>query len=264
MSVSYRLEDDVAIVMLARPEKLNSVSAELSRGLIEAIARAASESRAMILTGEGKAFCAGADLADLMADYKTGGPDLAGVIDDRFNPVVQALVDAPIPTIAAINGVAAGAGLGLALACDLRVMSSEASLLSAFIGLALIPDTGSSWLLVHHLGLGRAIEFTMTNRRMAATEAATLGLARVAEPEDLMAHARMVAADLARGPTSAFLANRRILYGAAASNFSSALDAERVAQGELGKSEHHLEGMRAFLEKRTPDFRALQAWPKAE
>ena len=95
----------------------------------------------MILTGEGKAFCAGADLADLMADYETGGPDLASVINERFNPMVRALVDAPVPTIAAVNGVAAGAGLGLALACDLRVMSSQAFFLSAFIGLALIPDT---------------------------------------------------------------------------------------------------------------------------
>ena len=256
MSVSYRMDGEVAVVTLSRPEKFNSVSADLSRGLVEAIHRAGAESRAMVLTGEGKAFCAGADLADLMADYETGGPDLASVINERFNPMVLALVDAPVPTIAAVNGVAAGAGLGLALACDLRVMSSQAFFLSAFIGLALIPDTGSTWMLVHHLGLARAIEFTATNRRMASNEIASLGLARISEPDQFLADAIMLADELAAGPTSAYAANRKILLEASASNLSSALELERVTQGELGRTALHLEGMRAFLEKRKPDFSA--------
>ena len=256
MSVSYRLEGDVALVTLSRPEKFNSVSADLSRALVDAIARAGAEARAMVLTGEGKAFCAGADLADLMADYETGGPDLASVINERFNPMVRALVDAPLPTIAAVNGVAAGAGLGLALACDLRVMSAQAFFLSAFIGLALIPDSGSTWMLVHHLGLARAIEFTATNRRMAAEEVASLGLARITEPEELLTQAMMLGVELAAGPTSAYAANRKILLEASASNLSSALEAERVTQGELGRTALHLEGMRAFLEKRKPDFKS--------
>ena len=256
MSVRYRLEGDVALVTLSRPEKFNSVSADLSRALVEAIARAGAEARAMVLTGEGKAFCAGADLADLMADYETGGPDLASVINERFNPMVRALVDAPLPTIAAVNGVAAGAGLGLALACDLRVMSAQAFFLSAFIGLALIPDSGSTWMLVHHLGLARAIEFTATNRRMAAEEVASLGLARITEPEELLTQAMTLGVELAAGPTSAYAANRKILLEASASNFSSALEAERVTQGELGRTALHLEGMRAFLEKRKPDFKS--------
>jgi 2-(1,2-epoxy-1,2-dihydrophenyl)acetyl-CoA isomerase len=254
MSVNYRMDGTVAVITLSRPEKFNSVSGDLSRRLVEAVSQAGAESRALILTGEGKAFCAGADLADLMADYETGGPDLASVINDRFNPMVQALVDVPVPTIAAINGVAAGAGLGLALACDLRVVSSEAFFLSAFIGLALIPDTGSTWMLVHHLGLARAIEFTATNRRMAADEIAHLGLGRIAQPGDLLSASLMLAAELAAGPTPAYAATRRLLLGAAASNLSSALEAERVTQGELGRTALHLEGMRAFLEKRKPDF----------
>jgi 2-(1,2-epoxy-1,2-dihydrophenyl)acetyl-CoA isomerase len=255
MSVNYRMEGEVAVVTLARPEKFNSVSTDLSRGLVAAIARAGDEARAMVLTGEGKAFCAGADLADLMSDYETGGPDLASVINDRFNPLVRALVDAPVPTIAAVNGVAAGAGLGLALACDLRVMSSQAFFLSAFIGLALIPDTGSTWMLVHHLGLARAIEFTAINRRMAADEVASLGLARITEPDQLLPDAMMLGAELAAGPTPAYATNRKLLLGAAASNLLSALEVERVTQGELGRTALHLEGMRAFLEKRKPDFR---------
>ena len=259
MTIDYRMEDDVAIVTLDRPEKFNSVSRELSRGLIEAIARAGAEARAMILTGAGKAFCAGADLSGVMSDYDSGGPDLTSLIEDQFNPMVQALVDAPVPTIAAVNGVAAGAGLGLALACDLRVISSQAYLLSAFIGLALIPDTGSTWLLVHHLGLGRSMEFTATNRRMPAEEVAALGLARICAPDDLLAQAMMLGAEFAGGPTSAYVANRKILFQAAVSNFSAALKAEGVTQGELGRTALHLEGMNAFLEKRKPDFRGIRS-----
>lgn len=255
MTIDYRMQGDVAIVTLDRPEKYNSVSGDLSRSLIEAIARAGTEARAMILTGAGKAFCAGADLSGVMSD-ETGGPDLAALIDDQFNPMVQALVDAPVPTIAAVNGVAAGAGLGLALACDVRVMSSQAYFLSAFIGLALIPDTGSTWLLVHHLGLGRALEFTSTNRRMLAEEIAALGLARICPPEELLAQAVTLGGEFAAGPTSAYVANRTILFQAAASNFAAALEVERVAQGELGRTALHREGMNAFLDKRKPDFRS--------
>lgn len=254
VTVKFDLADGVATITLSRPEKFNSVSADLSRDLIEAFDRAGREARALVLTGEGKAFCAGADLADLMADYKTGGPDLARVIGERFNPMVAALINAEVPTVAAINGVAAGAGLGLALAADLRVMSSEAYLLSAFIGLALIPDTGSTWLLVKHLGLGRAIEFTATNRRIDAEEAVSLGLAGRSAPDDLLGTATALASELAAGPTSAYVANRRILYSAAASDMVTALDTERVTQGLLGRSALHLEGMNAFLEKRKPDF----------
>ena len=255
MSVAYRLEGEVGIVTLARPDKFNSVSAELSRQLIDVVARGSAEARALILTGDGKAFCAGADLADLMADYETGGPDLAAVISERFNPMVRALTEAPVPTIAAVNGVAAGAWLGLALACDLRLMSSRAFLLSAFIGLGLIPDTGSTWFLVRHLGLSRAIEFTATNRRMSAQEAEGLGLARVVEPDSLIPEALALANTLADGPTPAYAANRKILYGAAAADLTAALDAERLTQGELGSTPLHLEGMRAFLDKRPPNFR---------
>lgn len=254
-SVKFEVEDDVAIIILARPEKFNAVSAELSRAVIDALMEAGSEARAVILTGEGKAFCAGADLGDLMLEYKAGGPDLARVIGERFNPIVQALFEARVPTIAAINGVAAGAGIGLALACDLRVMSSEAYFFAAFIGLALIPDTGSTWLLTHHLGLSRAMEFTATNRRLWAEEAKALGLARVAEPAEVRSAAIALAAELAAGPTAAYVANRQILYTAATTDLGTALESERVTQGALGKTALHLEGMNAFLEKRKPNFR---------
>lgn len=148
--------------------------------------------------------------------------------------------------------------MGLALACDLRVMADSAFFLSAFIGLALIPDTGTTWLLPHHIGLSRAIELTFSNRRMPAEEAERLGLTVAVTPVgEVVDRAVEVASKLADGPTAAYAATRRLLVAAAASDVAAAVEAERVAQGELGTSPAHLEGMRAFLEKRTPDFRGV-------
>src|SRR5690606_25790216 len=121
MSVEYTLVGDVAVVTLARADRFNAIETTLSSGVVDAVARAADEARALVLTGSGKAFCAGADLTELIADYEARGPKLGDILDRIFHPVVAALVDAPVPTVAAINGVAAGAGLGLALACDIRI-----------------------------------------------------------------------------------------------------------------------------------------------
>jgi 2-(1,2-epoxy-1,2-dihydrophenyl)acetyl-CoA isomerase len=254
MAVHYHLEGEIGIITLSRPDRFNSVSAELSAGLVSALQRAGDEARAAIITGSGKAFCAGADLSDLMSEYESGGPDLYRIIGERFNPIAESLFEAALPTIAAINGVAAGAGMGIALGCDLRLFAPDSYLLSAFIGLGLIPDTGSTWLLVKHLGLSRAIELTTSNRRLGAEEAANLGLGTVASG-DLMTEATSLARVLADGPKSAYVANRHVLWGATDLTFRQALEEERERQGELGKSTQHLEGMAAFLAKRKPDFR---------
>jgi len=256
MSVSYELRGDVALLSLDRPDRYNAITQEICDGLVAALGRAGDEARAAVITGNGKAFCSGADLSDLMGEYETGGPDLDRVIGQRFNPMVEALLEAPLPTVAAVNGVAAGAGMGLALACHLRVMAEEAFFLSAFIGLALIPDTGTTWLLPHHLGLSRAIEFTFSNRRMPASEAEQLGLVSALVPtEEVVDRAVELARDLSDGPTSAYAATRQLLIGATNADPRSALAAERTKQGELGVSPAHLEGMKAFLEKRPADFR---------
>ena len=256
MSVEYRLEEHIAVAILNRPDRLNAVDQSLSEGLVAAVRRAGSEAGALVVTGAGKAFCSGADLSDLMADYEKGDPDLARLIEVRFHPMAAALVECPVPTIAAVNGAAAGAGLGLALSCDLRLMSETAFFSSAFTGIGLVPDSGSTWWLPHHIGLGRAMEIVMSNRRVEAEEAMRLGLtSRVVPGDQLFDESLRWAGELAAGATEALVATRHLLHNAAGSHLAAAWDAERETQGRLGRTPEHLEGVRAFTEKRSPDFR---------
>ena len=154
---------------LDRPDRFNAIDASLSRGLVEAVDRAGAEARAAILTGAGKAFCSGADLNTLLDDYESGaGPDLARLLGEVFHPAVDALLESKVPVIGALNGVAAGAGLGLALACDLRIMSDAAYLTSAFTAIGLIPDSGGSWILPRLVGQARALGLAMTGEPLPA------------------------------------------------------------------------------------------------
>ena len=259
MSVTYTLDRDVALITLDRPDVFNSIDQTITDGVIDGIDRAGSEARAVVLTGAGKAFCAGADLADLRREYaEAGGPDLLSVITNRFNPLVEALVASAVPTVAAVNGAAAGAGMGLALACDVRIMSTRAFLMSAFVNVGLIPDSGSSWFLPAMVGVSRAREIAMSGRRVAAEESHMLGLASSSsDPETLIDDAMRTARGFADGPTVASRSTRRILHAAAASSLQAIRDEEARVQGELGALPTHEEGMAAFAEKRSPDFRSL-------
>ena len=258
MSVEYLLEDDVAVVTLNRPDRYNAIEATLGEGLVHSLARAGEESRAVILTGAGKAFCSGADLNDLMPAYESGeGPDLAALLDDVFHPALHAILECRVPVVGAINGVAAGAGVGLALACDLRVMAEEASLTSAFTAIGLVPDSGTTWWLSHHLGVSRALELALTNRRVSAEEAEALGLClEVVSGGELIDRAMEVARQMADLVPDSLVSTRHLVRGAAGSSLEAALAAEQAEQGRLGKTPEHREGVMAFLEKRKADFRA--------
>lgn len=257
MSVEYRLEGEVAVITLDRPDRFNAIDASLSRGLVEAVDRAGAEARAAILTGAGKAFCSGADLNTLLDDYESGaGPDLARLLDEVFHPAVDALLESKVPVIGALNGVAAGAGLGLALACDLRIMSDAAYLTSAFTAIGLIPDSGTTWWLSRHLGVSRALELTLTNRRVTAEEAQDLGLCVDVVPGGtLIDRSLVLAGDLADMVPDALVGTRRLVREAAATSLAEAMEAERLEQGRLGRTAEHREGVMAFIEKRKPDFR---------
>ena len=257
MSVDYVLEDDLAIITLNRPDRYNAIDASIGEGLIRAANRAGEEARAVVLTGAGKAFCSGADLNDLMADYVRGdGPDLSRLLEDVFHPALQALLDCEVPVVGAINGVAAGAGLGFALSCDIRVMADEAFLTSAFTAIGLVPDSGTTWWLSHHLGVSRALEIAFTNRRVGANEARELGLCVDVVPGDqLLDRARWLAGQMADLVPDSLVATRRLIREASGISLEEALKAEQTEQGRLGKTPEHREGVMAFIEKRKPDFR---------
>jgi 2-(1,2-epoxy-1,2-dihydrophenyl)acetyl-CoA isomerase len=256
MSVRYELTEDVAVLTMDRPDRFNAIEMSLSTGIIEGLDRAGQEARCVVLTGAGRAFCSGADLADLLEDYNSGGPDLARHLDLVFHPMVEAVIDCPVPTVAAINGVAAGAGLGLALACDMRIMAASATMTSAFTAIGLVPDSGTTWWLPHMTGVSRALDLTLTNRRVGADEALSMGLCTSVHPDtDLLEAALEVAGSLARLVPESLVTTRRLIRGAAGSDFNTALQAEQAEQGRLGRTPEHLEGVNAFMEKRQPDFR---------
>ncbi len=256
MSVEYQLDGDVAIITLDRRDRFNAIEAVLAAGVVEAVDTAGREARAVVLTGAGKAFCSGADLSQLIDGYDNGGPDLAGLLNDVFHPMVLALVNSKVPTVAAINGVAAGAGLGVALGCDIRIMAESAFLTSAFTAIGLVPDSGTTWWLPHFVGVSKAVELAMTNKRVSASEAHSLGLcAEVVPDTEVVVRAVELARTLADMVPESLVTTRRLIREAARLSFEEALEAERVEQGRMGKTPEHREGVAAFLEKRKPDFR---------
>jgi 2-(1,2-epoxy-1,2-dihydrophenyl)acetyl-CoA isomerase len=258
MSVRYQLDDDVAIVTMDRPDRYNAIEAGLSTAMIDALGRAGDEARAAVITGAGKAFCSGADLAALADAYRSDGPDLAAHLDRVFHPLIEALLNCRVPTVAAVNGVTAGAGIGIALACDMRVMGASTTLTSAFTAIGLVPDSGTTWWLPHMLGVAKALELTMTNRRVDAVEAERLGLCSFVVPdESLLTEARGTAGVLADLVPDSLVTTRRLIREAAGSSLSTAMAREREEQGRLGRTPQHLEGVEAFLGKRKADYRSV-------
>ncbi len=257
MATTYRLDGDVAVVTIDRPDKFNAVDPATSRSLISHVEQAGDEARALVLTGEGRAFSSGVDLLSLKEEYDRGEPDLAATIRDVFNPIIEALHGARVPTIGAINGAAAGAGMGIALACDLRVVHADAYFMSAFINVAVIPDSGTPWSLPRLVGLSRAMEIAYSGRRVPADEAVEIGLAHRSSERNVVDDAIAWGAELADGPTAAYVATRQLLDFGSSHALPEVLAEEMRLQGEMGLRPEHLEAVTAFLEKRKPRFRGL-------
>ncbi|MBX5475597.1 MAG: enoyl-CoA hydratase/isomerase family protein [Clostridia bacterium] len=255
-TVLYQVEDGVAVITLNRPEVLNAVNDELGFALLDRIRQAGKDESvgAVLLTGAGRAFCAGEDLKGQLEAVEQGRANLGDVLRRRYNPIILALKSLPKPVLAAVNGVAAGAGASLALAADLRIASEQASLVEAFVNVGLVPDSGATYFLTRMVGFSRAMEWALTGRRITAEEALQLGVFhRVVPQEELMEQARAWAAQLARGPYSIGLIKRAMEYGAT-HTLEEALEYEAQLQEAAGRSRDHHEGMAAFVEKRAPRF----------
>jgi 2-(1,2-epoxy-1,2-dihydrophenyl)acetyl-CoA isomerase len=258
-TVLYEERGAVAVVTLNRPQALNSFNRQMHRDLWAAFDKAEANPmvRAMVITGAGRGFCAGADLAEF--DFEPG-PDLlqradpGPVIDQAFNPTARRIQRLRMPVIAAVNGVAAGAGASLAMTCDIAIAAPVASFIQAFSKIGLIPDAGGTWFLTQRLGLARAMALAMTGDKLPAAQAKEWGMIwDVAD--DCMAAAMTMAEKLAVMPTRALVATRHILRDSTSRTLDQQLDAERDTQSAMGKTHDYIEGVTAFREKRVPQFK---------
>lgn len=258
MTLRYEVAAGVAVATLDRPDVLNAFNDELGLGLVEAVRTAASDDqvRCLVITGAGRAFSAGEDLAALAGDYAEGNPpELGQTLINRYNPLIRAIREAPKPVVAAINGVAAGAGASLVLACDFRIASERAKLVLAFIKVGLVPDSGALWFLSRMVGTAVAFRLAATGDPLSAQQALELGLLdKVSAEASFDQEWRAYAAELAAGPTQAYALTKRLVAHAAEHSLEDQLLEEVHAQTRAGKTEDHMEGVTAFLAKRAPKF----------
>ncbi|MFO7193885.1 MULTISPECIES: enoyl-CoA hydratase-related protein [Thermocrispum] len=247
----------VRTITLNRPQAYNALNVELKEALRDALvaAAAAEDVRAVVLTGAGKAFCAGQDLKEHIALLDAQDPAPLRTVEEHYNPIVRALATMPKPTVAAVNGSAAGAGAAFSYACDLRVAGRSASFTGAFAGVGLGPDSGASWTLQRLVGFGRAMELMMLGRKVGADEALRIGLVNeVVDDDAVLSRAQELAAQLAAGPTAAYREIRQVLIAASTSTLDEALENEKAAQTRLGATHDHREAVDAFVNKRRPRF----------
>ncbi|MDH3553466.1 MAG: enoyl-CoA hydratase-related protein [Gammaproteobacteria bacterium] len=251
--VKYEQEEAVALITINRPDAMNAFTTDLSLALQLALEKAHNDDsvRVVVLTGEGRSFSAGADL-------KSGfeGRPVFGKLQYEYRPILQAIASMPKPVIAAIPGSAAGIGMSTALYCDLVIMADNAFLLSPFTTISLVPDGGLNWILVRHLGYHRAYQLSVESERIPAARCVELGLANKAVPADELHGAALAwAAELAKRAPGSLAATKKVMRFAMDNSWASAFDLEAELQQKLAGSEDNKEGVRAFFDKREPEFK---------
>ena len=252
-----KLEGGVLTLTLNRPERLNALNAALIEALSAGIKRAGTdpECRAVLITGAGRGFCAGADLANRAFAPGEARPDLGQALENGLNPIIRGIRNLPKPVVCAVNGPAAGAGANIALACDIVLAAKSAQFLQAFARIGLIPDAGGTFVLPRLIGDARARALMMLAEPIGAERAEAIGMIyRAVNDQDLMGEAHTVAERLAAGSTHALGLMKRALAASPTNSLDAQLDLERDLQREAGSSDDYLEGVRAFLDKRPANF----------
>lgn len=255
-NILFETADGIARLTLNRPERLNSFNTEMHAELRAALASLKDQpARVLVITGAGRGFCAGQDLNERAVAPGGAPPDLAASIEQSYKPLVLALRSLGLPVLAAVNGVAAGAGANIALACDLVIAARSASFVQAFSKLGLVPDSGGTWFLPRLVGTARAMGLALLGEKLSAEQAAAWGLIwRCVEDGELAEVVDALARQLAAAPTRALARTRQAIYEGWSRTLPQQLDVERDYQGELGHSADYTEGVAAFAEKRTPRF----------
>ena len=251
-TITYQETDGLGVLTLNRPEVMNALNASMRMEIREAMARAFGSARALVLTGAGRGFCSGQDLSD---DVSAEDFDLEAELREDYEPMLLALYNAPIPTLAAVNGAAAGAGANLALACDVVIATESASFIQAFTRIGLIPDAGGTWALPRQIGMARAMGAMLFADKVSARQAADWGMIYEAVPDDSFA-ARWQdrARQLASGPTATYAALKEALRDSPGNDLAAQLAVEARLQGQCGRTQDFREGVTAFLEKRPARF----------
>jgi len=254
-NILFHQENNVGHITLNRPDVFNSFNREMALNLQKALKQCEEDPgvRAILLTGNGKAFCAGQDLKQMTGDNP---PSFPTVLNDQYNPIVRQLRGIPLPVVCLVNGVAAGAGANIALACDITLAVESASFIQAFSKIGLIPDSGGTFTLPRLIGWQRAAALMMTGDKVPATEAAAMGMiARVVNDKDGVAEATALAEKLAKMPTRGLALTKRALNYSFDSDMEKQLAIETELQDIAGRTHDYQEGLQAFIEKRKPEFK---------
>jgi 2-(1,2-epoxy-1,2-dihydrophenyl)acetyl-CoA isomerase len=253
-SILTEVKGAVFIIRLNRPEKFNSFNREMALLMQNALDKASSDDtiRAIYIVGEGKAFCAGQDLTEAM---DANGPGIEAIVNEHYNPIIKKIREAPKPVVCGVNGVAAGAGANIALACDIVYAAKSASFLQAFSKIGLVPDSGGTYFLPRLIGFQRAAALMMTGDKITADEAYGYGmLTKVVDDADLYEHGLIMAARLATMPTVGLALTKRLLNESFYNTYEKQLELEGKLQVVAASSNDYREGVMAFLEKRKPVF----------
>jgi 2-(1,2-epoxy-1,2-dihydrophenyl)acetyl-CoA isomerase len=256
-TILFEVDDGVARLTLNRPERLNSFTAEMHGEVAAAMEQVEADPaiRALLLTGAGRGFCAGQDLADRAVTPGDAPVDLGDSVERYWSPLIRRLAGLPKPVVCAVNGVAAGAGANIALACDIVIAARSAKFIQSFANIGLIPDSGGTWVLPRLIGQARALGLALTGEPLSADKAEQWGMIwRCVDDEDLEAESLAIARKFATGPTRGLAATKALIRGSSLNSLDDQLDLERDAMRELGFSDDYREGVAAFLAKRAPAF----------